>query len=103
MRFAQIAQWLTGKTISRVEYCCGMLQGDEIMMVDEIHFTDGSMMELGGHGLLAWIEDVTTADGKTITPQADLYPELDQLLTPISTVIEDLPLDAPWPPDDKSC
>lgn len=93
MRFSEVARWLVGKTIARVDWVEAPMKDGARMTVDTITFTDGTEIELGGHGLLATI-DYVQKDGKEIQPWADPDPDLDPLWQPASRIAEDFPLDA---------
>lgn len=91
MRFSEVARWLVGKTITKVDWAEAPTKNGARMAVDIITFTDGSSVELGGHGLLATI-DYVTRDGEETEPWPDPDPELDPLGTPAIREIVDMPL-----------
>lgn len=70
MQFSKIAEWLKSKVVSHIEYGFIPHDGENKMRIDEIHFDDGSSLNMGGAHGFAVIDEVVI-DGKEISPVED--------------------------------
>lgn len=55
---------LEGKTIKEIKHSVY----NKWMVINEIHFTDGTILELSGNADVAWVEFVQRSDGVWVSP-----------------------------------
>lgn len=62
-----IISLLEGKTIKEIKHSVYM----KWMVINEIHFTNGTILELCGNADVAWVDVVQRSDGAFVYPDRD--------------------------------
>lgn len=70
-----IVSLLEGKTIKEIKHS----GYNQWMVINEIHFTDGTILELCGNADVAYVDFVQRSDGAFVHPDRDHLTESDNL------------------------